>query len=179
MDAQGVRALTFPGTGGSWTRPGPAALNRWRRCALTLLAADIALAWLVMVAAVTFVHRVWAALVGYALQEESIAEHVSRFGALRQAQVGVLALTILAVRSWARRLPGPDQLAPVRWPRAWWTVLGAAAAADLVVRGLTHAGRPPLSLGGVLPLLLLGEALKIAAAALTIALVLRMPRLSA
>lgn len=166
-------------------------LARWRRCAIGLLGADIVLAWVVMVAAISFVNRLWLALGGYAIEEESMADHLRRLDLLRGVQLAAVAMTIVSVSIWARRLPRrrdgrspllpgrghplppAEESAPVPWLRWWWAMIGLAIAADLAVRVLALAGRAPLAPGGPLPLFLAGEILKIAAAALTIALILR------
>jgi hypothetical protein len=143
------------------------------RAVILLLALNVALAWLVMAGAVTFAERTWLVLGGYAAPGAGLAEHLRQFVWLRRIQLVCIALTVAAVVAWARhaRPLGPAAAGGLlRW---WWAVIAAAAAADVAVRVASRLGPSPLAPGGPLPLLVLGEILKIAAAVLAMTVVWR------
>jgi hypothetical protein len=144
-----------------------------RRVLLLLLAADVVLAWLAAAGAVIFVERTWLALGGYAVPEAGLAEHLRQFAWLRRVQVLALGLTVAVAVAWARPVRPLGRAVPRALHGWWWAAIGSAVAADAAVRILSTLGPPLLAPGGPLPLLILAEILKIGAAVLTMAVVVR------
>jgi hypothetical protein len=143
------------------------------RVVLLLLALDVALAWLVMAGAVIFAERMWLVLGGSPIPGSGLAEHVRQFVWLRRVQLVAIGLTVPVVVVWARRARPLGRVAPRLLLGWWWAAVGGAAAAEVTIRLTSRFGQWALAPGGLLPLLMLGEILKIAAAVLTMAILWR------
>ena len=146
---------------------------------ILFLGLDLALAWMTIQGAYTYLGAIWQELAGKALPSRAIEEHAHQFLILRGIQmaawlaIGVLVLIWLTRR---RATAGEGTGAGARWsPLA--RVMAALAAAAGLAHGLALvlAADPfrPLDLGGPLQLLMVGALLEIAAAATGILLVRR------
>jgi hypothetical protein len=164
--------------------PPDRAPHRLALVLVALLGLDIVLSWLALQAGLVFVNLLWHAAGGYQVRN-LLEAHASQFAALRAVQLAAWLVTTAVLVAWLCRLParrdGQGARRPEYAPRMGIMVVlgglsGVAFAADLLARLLAFRSATPLDLGPTLQLLILGQAVAIAAAALGIAAILGVDR---
>jgi Domain of unknown function (DUF4328) len=176
------------------------------RLLVVLLLVDAVLGWLALQASFVFLELVWRALAGREDWRPLLESHVRQFGVLRAIDAAALAVTVAAfvawlkavravlrrdgrlaapasgvrplrtmVQTWRALMPGAGSRAPalLGW---WWVVFLATVAAKIAAAARLLAAGSPVDLGTGLQLTIIGAALQIALAVLTIFVVVAIQR---